>query len=63
MSKYKTGDIVKISQRIHGHQFKINSLVEIRRVDSDESYTAVDGLGDVWGIYDDEIEDSIKEWD
>ncbi|MNF43659.1 hypothetical protein D3C84_247480 [compost metagenome] len=51
---YHTGELVRIFRRIHGHQFKIGTLVVIRNVNPGD-YLVRDENGTEWFVTDEEI--------
>lgn len=52
--KYNINDKVKIIKRLHGHEFKIGTIVTIEKNRLDD-YLAINKSGEFWWICDDEI--------
>lgn len=52
-TQFKEGDIVIISDRLHGHHFKIGETVEILE-ESEDDYLASNGM-DKWWVTDEEL--------
>ena len=62
MLKFKVGDTVRITDRIHGHCFEIGDEIYIESC-SLGGYDGIDMRGHQWSFCDDECVEIIKEWD
>lgn len=60
MSKFKVGDIVKVTKKRCGHRFEIGQTVRITQVTSDNRCESMD-KSDYWYLQDSEIELATKE--
>ena len=59
MKNFKLGDKVRITDRIHGHEFKINEVVTITGINVCEKYHTeyiLENDEDYWSLTSDEFE-------
>lgn len=54
---FETGEVVKIVDRIHGHEFDIGTVVTLKKTENNDyaAYDIADLSSDWWYVLDDEL--------